>query len=234
MIEKAVIMAAGKGTRMLPLTEKIPKQLIEINGKPFLFYLLDSLRKAGYNKLAIIASHKIEKVRKYIASSGFDVAVIDQGDSEGTAYAIRAAEKFVDGDHFIVLGGDNLWSVNDLSRINKKDDFNYVAGYKVNDPSKYGVLVEDDGKLIKIHEKPRTFVGNFISTGLYKFTPEVFDAIRGIDISPRGEYELVDAISILANEGRVKVLKLEDFWLDLGCLEDIPKVSEFLKENSIG
>lgn len=227
-------MAAGKGTRMLPLTEKIPKQLIEINEKPFLFYLLDSLKKAGYKKFAIIANHKIEKMEEYIDGSDFDAQIIDQGGSEGTAYAVKKAKDFTEDDQFIVLGGDNLWSVNDLKAIQKNDDFNYIAGYEVENPSKYGVLVEENGKLARIHEKPKEFVGNLINSGLYKFTPEVFEIIDSLKKSPRGEYELTDAVSTLAERGKMRVLKLQDFWLDLGCIEDIPKVSEFLKENAIG
>lgn len=234
MIKKAVIMAAGKGTRMLPLTEKIPKHLIEINGKPFLSYLLNSLEKAGYKEFAIIANHKIELMKAFIEDLGLYAQVIDQGGSEGTAYAVKKAKDFAGNDQFIVLGGDNLWSVSDLIAIQKNDEFNYIAGYEVENPSKYGVLVEEDGRLLRIHEKPKEFVGNLINSGLYKFTPEIFNAIEKIDISPRGEYELVDAITLLAKEDKVKVLKLNDFWLDLGCIEDIPKVSEFLKENAIG
>ena len=230
MIEKAVIMAAGKGTRMLPLTKETPKQLIEINRKPFLYYLLDSLQKAGYKKFGIVASHKKEKIEAFIKEYGYDAEIIDQGGTHGTAYAVKAAEKFVDGDNFIVLGGDNLWSVNDLSAMNKEDDLSYVAGYKVDDPSKYGVLVQRCGKLIRIHEKPKEFVGNLINSGLYKFTPEVFEIINSLEKSPRGEYELTDAISVLAEKGEMKILKLQDFWLDLGCIEDIPKVEKFLKE----
>lgn len=233
MIKKAVIMAAGKGTRMLPLTKEIPKQLIDINGKPFLFYLLSSLQKAGYEEFGIIASHKKEKIAEFVKEYGFDARIIDQGGTQGTAYAVRAAEDFVDGEDFIVLGGDNLWSVEDLSSMNREDEYSYIAGYEVAEPSKYGVLVEKDGNLIRIHEKPDSFVGNLINSGLYKFTPEIFEIIKGLKESPRGEYELTDAISVLAKRNKMRVLPLQDFWLDLGCIEDIPKVSKFIKEHSI-
>ena len=82
-------------------------------------------------------------------------------------------------------------------------------------------------------EKPEEFVGNLINTALYKFTPEIFKALDKIKLSPRGEYELTDAITILSKRGKVKVIKVKDWWLDLGCKEDIPKIEEFLKKKNI-
>jgi len=109
------------------------------------------------------------------------------------------------------------------------DDKCYVAGIKVENPQKYGVLVEKNGKLVKIHEKPEKYVGDLINTGLYKFTPDIFKALEKIKLSQRGEYELTDAITLLAEKGKAKVYTLKDYWLDLGSLEDIPKVEKFLK-----
>jgi dTDP-glucose pyrophosphorylase len=114
--------------------------------------------------------------------------------------------------------------------VGVEDEYNWVAGYEVRDPSRYGVFVTKDDYLVRIHEKPKEFVGNIINTGLYKFTPEIFEKIKQINISSRGEYEIVDAITLLATEGKVKVKKIQDYWIDFGCLEDIPKVEEFLKE----
>jgi dTDP-glucose pyrophosphorylase len=228
---KVVVMAAGKGLRMLPITETIPKVLIEINGKPFLYYVLKSLQKAGYNEFGLIVGYRKDMVAKFLMKQGIEAELIEQKEQLGTAHAIKQAKRFVGKENFIALGGDNIWSINDLARMNIKDNLNYIAGYKVNNPEKYGVLVVENDNLVRIHEKPKEFVGNFINTGLYKFTPEIFDAIGKIGLSQRGEYELTDAISLLAKEGKVKVIKIQDFWKDLGKLDDIPGVEKFMKEH---
>ncbi len=227
---KAVIMAAGKGTRMMPLTKETPKVLVEVNGKPFLYFLMERLKKAGYGPIGIIVGYMKEKFPEFLKKYGYDAEIIIQKEQKGTGHAIKLVKKFTAGDDFIVLGGDNLWSVEDLKAMGKKDTNCYISGIKVENPEKFGVLVEENGSLKKIIEKPKEFVGNLINTGLYKFTSEIFEALDKIELSPRGEYEIIDAITILAEEGKVKVINVKDYWLDFGCLEDIPIVEEKLKK----
>lgn len=226
---KAVIMAAGKGTRMIPLTNKVPKVLVEINKKPFIYYVLKNLREAGFDDIAIIVGYKKEKFPKFLEKYGFKAALIEQEEQKGTGHAVKSAKDFAGNSNFVVLGGDNLWSVNDLKAMKQDDNECYIAGIKVENPQKYGVLVEKNGKLVRIHEKPEKYVGDLINTGLYKFTPEIFEALEQIKLSQRGEYELTDAITILAEKGKVNVVQLKDYWLDLGSIEDIEKVEKFLK-----
>jgi dTDP-glucose pyrophosphorylase len=226
---KAVVMAAGKGVRMLPLTKRAPKVFIKINKKPFLYYVLKHLQDAGFEDIGIIVGYKKEQFPKFLEKYGFKAILIEQDEQKGTGHAMKLAKDFAGNENFIVLGGDNLWSVNDLRSMAVEDNLCYVAGIKVENPQKYGVLVTKHNKLIKIVEKPKEFVGDLINTGLYKFTPEIFEALERIKLSPRGEYELTDAISILAEKGKVRVISLEDYWLDLGCKEDIERVEKFLK-----
>jgi dTDP-glucose pyrophosphorylase len=228
---KAVIMAAGKGTRLFPLTENIAKPLIPINDKPFLYYLINNLKKAGFDDFAIIVSYKKEQFTEFLDKYGFNATLIEQKEVNGTGGATKLAKEFVNGDNFILLGGDNLFSMYDLKSLNINDNYNYIFGIKSETPEKYGVIKQKSEKLIKIVEKPKEYVGNLINLGLYKFTPEIFEAIDKINLSPRGEYELTDAITILAEQSKVNVLAIKDYWLDLGCLEDIPKIEKFIKEN---
>ena len=117
--------------------------------------------------------------------------------------------------------------------MNIDNEFCYIAGLKQEHPEKYGVLIEDgDDFLEKIIEKPKEFVGDLINAGLYKFTSEVFDKIDKIKKSPRGEYEITDAVSLLAEEKKVKVKKIKDYWYDFGKPEDIKKLSEFLNNGN--
>jgi NDP-sugar pyrophosphorylase family protein len=163
---KVVIMAAGKGVRMLPLTENIPKVLVEVSGKPFLYYVMKSLEKAGFDRFGIIAGYKKEKIEGFVKEYGFDAEIIEQKEQLGTADAVNKAKDFVAGDNFIVISGDNLFDIKDLKKFNKDDSMNYIAGYKVDNPERYGVLVAEGDALIRIHEKPKEFVGNLINAGL--------------------------------------------------------------------
>jgi len=236
MIKKVVVAAAGKGTRMLHLTKNKSKHLIRVEKKPFLSYLLDNLLKAGYKEIILIVGYKGEKIKKFL--KGYDsknckITVINQFDilkkeEYGTLCPLKCIKDIVK-ENFLMVYGDNLYSVKDLKAFNIDDKYNYVAGFIHEHPERYGVFISDNGFLKEIIEKPKKYVGNLINTGLYKFTPEIFDKISQICKSPRGEYELTDAITLLAKQRKVKIKRIQDYWLDFGNPGDILKVSNFLK-----
>ena len=236
MIKKVVIAAAGRGTRMLHLSRNKSKHLINIKNKPFLGYLLDNIVKAGYKELILVVGYKDEVVKRFLEEYNYKVKLVNQfeilGRNEyGTLCPLKCVKNIVGEDNFLAVYGDNLYSVKDLKAFNIDDDLSYVAGFLHQHPEKYGVLLSDNGFLKKIVEKPKENIGNLINTGLYKFTPEIFDKIPQVKISSRGEYELTDAITLLAREHKVKVKKIEDYWLDFGNPADIIKLSYFLKES---
>ena len=231
---KVVIAAAGKGTRMRHLTKNKPKCLIEIQKKPFLAYLLDNLLKAGYKDIILVVGYKEEMIRDFLKKYKYKVKVINQykilGENEyGTLSALKCVKEILTSENFIMVYGDNLYSVKDLKSFNINDNYHYLAGIWHPHPEKYGVIVSSNGFLEKIVEKPKKFVGNLINTGLYKFTPEIFKKISKIGVSSRGEYELTDAINLLAKEKKVKVKEIQDYWFDFGNPGDIIKLSRFLK-----
>ena len=234
MIKKVVIAAAGRGTRMLFLTKNKPKHLIAVEKKPFLVYLLNNLLKAGYKELIIVAGYQIKKMEDFLKKYKYKTILVNQfeilGEKEyGTACPLKCVRDIIGNEDFLMVCGDNLYSVRDLKAFNLQDKYNYVAGFSHQNPQKYGVLISEDGFLKKIVEKPKRKVGNLINTGLYKFTSEIFDKISKISLSPRGEYELTDAINLLAKEKKVKIKKIQDYWLDFGNPADIIKLSRFLK-----
>jgi len=236
MIKKVVIAAAGRGTRMLHLSRNKSKHLINIKNKPFLAYLLDNLIKAGYQELILVVGYKDEVTKRFLQDYNYQVKLVNQfeilGRNEyGTLCPLKCVKDIIGKNNFLAVYGDNLYSVKDLKAFNLDDGYNYVAGFLHQHPEKYGVLLSDDGFLKKIVEKPKEKIGNLINTGLYKFTPEIFDKIPQVKISSRGEYELTDAITLLAQEHKVKVKKIEDYWLDFGNPADIIKLSHFLKES---
>ena len=149
----------------------------------------------------------------------------------GTACPIKCAKDFIGNENFLSLAGDNFYSVEDLKLMNIDDKYNYVAGCQNEHPERFGVLVKDgDDFLEKIIEKPKEFIGNLINISFYKFTPEIFDVVNKIEKSVRGEYEITDAVSLSAREKKVKIKKINDFWMDFGRPEDIEKMKEILKK----
>jgi len=243
MVTKVVIAAAGQGTRMLELTKDKPKHIIEVQNKPFLFYLLDNLFLAGYREVILVLGFKAELVSEFLekyappGNEEFEIQAVNQyeilGPKEkeyGTACPLKCVGDFIDDD-FIYLNGDNLFSVNDLKSMNIDDEYNYVAGLVHKNPEKYGVLIKDGGDFLeKIIEKPKEYVGDIINAGLYKFTPDIFRKLSLIKKSPRGEYEITDAISLLAKDKKAKIKIINDYWLDFGCPADIEKLSKFIKD----
>jgi len=236
-INQAIILAAGQGTRMLHLTRNKSKHLIKVFHKPFLSYLLNNLLEAGYRELVIVAGYRVDLFKKFLADYHFKAKLINQyeilGDKQkeyGTLCPIKCVKDIAERN-FLVVYGDNLYSIEDLERFNISDEYNYVAGFEHKHPEEYGVLKLEDGFLKEIIEKPKQFVGNLINTGLYKFTSDIFKVIPKVKPSSRGEYELTDAVNLLAKEKMVKVKRLQDFWIDFGQPSDIPKFSRFLSKN---
>jgi bifunctional UDP-N-acetylglucosamine pyrophosphorylase/glucosamine-1-phosphate N-acetyltransferase len=245
MIKKVVVSAAGQGTRMLELSKNKSKHLISVQDRPFLAYLLDNILKAGYREIILVVGYREDMIKEFIKSYKFDgitfdVKIINQFDvlgpkekEYGTACPIKCVKDLVGNENFISLVGDNFYTVDDLKLMNIDDQFCYIAGRKEEHPEKFGVLIEDgDDFLEKIIEKPKEFVGSLVNTSLYKFTPEILEKVFEIEKSPRGEYEITDAISLLAKEKKVKIKKINDFWMDFGRPEDVEKFSKYVENGN--
>jgi len=238
MIKKVVIAAAGQGTRMKHLSKNKPKHLIRVGKKPFLAYLMDNLLAAGYNDFILVIGFRSDLMQEFLKKFGYKARLVNQfeilGPKEkeyGTLCPLKCVKDLIGDENFISIYGDNLFSVRDLKAMNIDDDYIYVGASESEHPEKYGVLITEGGKLKKIIEKPKEFVGNLINKGIYKFTPAIFDKIPYVKLSPRGEYELTDAITLMAQEGKAKVKRLQDYWLDFGNPGDIRKVAQFLRSN---
>lgn len=240
MLTKVVVSAAGRGTRMLHLAKEKPKHLIKVAGKPFLYYLLSNLKEAGFKEIIMVIGYRKELMENFLKeyNGQFKLTIVNQfeklGDKYGTACPLECVQELMAPDEsFVMVMGDNLYSVKDLKKFFLDDDFNYISGLKHPESNKYGVLIRDgEDYLEKIIEKPTTYVGDLINTGLYKFTPEVFAKVPLISKSPRNEYEITDVINLLAKEKKVKIREIEDFWLDFAKPDDIQTIGEFLNNNN--
>lgn len=235
MVKKVVIAAAGRGTRMGEITLDQPKHMIPILGKPFLFYLLKNLKKAGFEKFIVVVGHKSEIVENFLRVYDPNIQTVNQfkilGENEyGTACALKVAEEIVGDEEFVMVNGDSFYSSTNLQKIACQDEFSYLAAVRCKRPERFGVVVQKNGFLEKIIEKPVEPISDLVNCGYYKFTPEVFQEIKHVKKSIRGELELTDVICLLAKKHKVKVEILDDFWLDFGSPRDITKMELFLSD----
>ena len=224
---KAVLLAAGEGVRLLPLTATRPKHLIKVAGKPILQYCLEAVKNAGLNEVIIVTHYMGEAIRQYFGSGeelGLQISYVEQKAVLGTGNAASVAEPFVEDD-FVLIYGDLLFgqdAVKTVLQSYKRGNTAAVMGVvPVDRPESYGIIELDEGKRVKrIVEKPapRQAPSNLANAGVYVFSREVFEKIKQTQSSIRGEWELTDAITLLASEGKT-VLAAElskDDWFDVG------------------
>lgn len=229
-----VIGAAGRGTRMKELTQETPKHLLPVLGKPFLSYVLDRVRQAGFQRIIIIVGYHGDAIRAFVSAMP-DVTVVDQfsafGEQRyGTAVAVHAAVRAVGNSPFVYLMGDNLYSVVDVQAFAAADG-SCIGGMEHPEPQRFGVLETDGDRLVRIVEKPEHPSGNLINVGLYRFTPDVFPVVEKLSPSRRGEFEITDAVNALAQSGTVRVVRIRGTWHDFSRPDDIPRVEAYLRHS---
>lgn len=236
MISKAVIAAAGRGTRMLQLAKNKPKHLIRVHDRPFLYYLLQNLKEAGLKELILVVGHLKEQMEEFKREYNgvFPLTLVDQfaecgKERYGTAMPILAARRLVKEEPFLAIYGDSLYSPTDIRLLaTRKDAFHYLSVIRHSHPEKYGVITTQGDFMQDWHEKPQKFISNLINTGLYKFMPEIFNSLEQLTPSLRGEYELTDIVRAFGQQQKVKVHHIQDYWFDFGNPGDVIKVHKFL------
>ncbi len=233
---KAVVLAAGLGTRLRPITNEIPKAMVKVADKPLIDYSLEKLRDAGIIDVCLVVGYLQEQLEEYVGDGskwGLNVTYVTQEERLGLAHAVNQAKDFVD-DSFIVLLSDNLYA-NELSDLKSQfEEFGGEAGIcvtEVEDPTQFGVVELEGDKIIKMVEKPKEPPTNLAIVGIYFFkSPKLFDIITNLKPSGRGEYEITDAIQGLINQGdEVYAIQMVDWWKDTGTFEDLQEVEKMLK-----
>ncbi|MBI2578210.1 MAG: NTP transferase domain-containing protein [Candidatus Aenigmarchaeota archaeon] len=207
---KAVILAAGRGTRFEPLTLTTPKPLLEVANKPVLEWNLQQLKGVA-NEVVIVVGYLGEKIKERIGDeyNGIRIEYAEQKEPLGTGHALESAKQFLDG-RFIVLNGDDLYHKDDIEACAKRKFA--VLGKEVNNARAFGVINEEGGKLLSIKEKPDQDAG-LANTGLYVLDDSVFDF--QLKKSSRGEYEIIDYVTHLADNGEVRAEIVKKFWQPL-------------------
>lgn len=231
---KAVVLAAGEGIRLRPLTLTKPKVLLPVGNIPVIQHVLDSVKKNGVREVLVVVGYLGEKIQDLVRDGskfGLKVSYVWQRHIKGTGEALSLASDFLD-EPFLVVYGDLYITGSAVKKIlqtYKKRRSNVLALIEVENPKDYGVVrVDKEKRLVSIEEKPEKPLTNLVNAGVYVFTKEVFSEIVKVKESVRGEVELTDAVQGLVRRGlEVYTVKLsEDEWVDLGKPWDLLKANE--------
>ncbi len=224
---KAVLLAAGVGERLMPITASRPKHLIKVGGKPILQFCLEAVKRAGINEAIVVTHYMSEAIRSYFGDDGglgLKLIYVEQKAILGTGNAAEVAEPYVDGD-FVLIYGDLLFGQDAfkqvLSHFKKGKTAAVMGVVPVDRPENYGIIEQNpEGKVKRIVEKPTAgkAPSNLANAGIYAFSKDVFDKIKQTKASIRGEWELTDAITMLAEEGKTVLSSQlsKDDWFDVG------------------
>lgn len=210
---KCVVMAAGEGKRMHPLTYTRPKVMLPVANKPILEWNLENSVKAGIKDFIFIVAYKSEMVRDYFGNGkkwNVNIEYVNQIEPLGTAHAIGSVENFV--DDFIVLSGDTVFGFNDIKNIMKKK--NSMGLIEVENAKEYGIVETKDDKVIHIYEKMEDPFTNLINAGVYHFDKKIFEYIKKTNKSQRGEYEITDTINMVIKKENISAVYLKE-WRDV-------------------
>ena len=230
---RAVILAAGKSTRTYPLTLTKPKPMLKAANKPLLEHNLGAI-KDFVSEAIIVVGYKKEMIEAYFGSKykSIKIKYVEQKEQLGTAHAISLLEPHIKGK-FLLLMGDDLYSKHDIKRCIKHDYSIMVA--KTKNPQNFGVVVERNDVMEDLIEKPQHFVSDLISTALYVLDRKIFECIKKIEKSSRGEFELPDAVRLLSKKEKIRCVKSMN-WISVGYPWDLLNADISLRKgkNSIG
>lgn len=233
---KAVILAAGKGSRLYPLTHHIPKPLLPLANRPTMHYAFDRLKEIGATDICIVVGENENYMREALGDGsqfGIKLSYIRQPEAHGLAHAVGYAKDFVNREPFVLYLGDAMYDkafTDHAQKFSESGAACLTIVMKVPDPSRFGVVVMDDGNNVQtLVEKPKEFVSDLALIGMYYFREQLWDVLPTLQPSPRGEYEITDAMQLLVNAGH-KVLAgvYEGTWYDTGTLDSFLETSTFL------
>ncbi|WP_318570010.1 UTP--glucose-1-phosphate uridylyltransferase AglF [Salinigranum marinum] len=235
---KAVVLAAGKGTRLRPLTEDKPKVLVEVDDRPILADVFDTLIDVGIDEFVVVVGYLKERIIERFGDEyrGVPITYAHQRKQLGLAHALLTVEEHIDDD-FVLMLGDNVFRANIQDVVNRQQETRTDAAFLVEqvpieEASRYGVLRTNEyGEIVEVMEKPDDPPSNLVMTGFYTFSPAIFHACHLVQPSARGEYELPDAIDLLIQSGRtIDAIRMEGWRIDVGYPEDRARAEQRLRE----
>jgi dTDP-glucose pyrophosphorylase len=232
-IRKAVILAAGRGTRMKNITDEIPKPMIPVRGTPILESIVRGLVANGVKRVLIVVGYRKEVITDYFGSGEkFDCEVeyVEQVVQDGTGKVVELAKDFAGQDPFILSYGDILVPAEAYAPLVEFNDVDGKLSVKIDeDVRKGGAVFVEDGRVTNLIEKPGPDqpTSPYYNAGIYSFAPCIFEYTARLELSPRGEYELTDAIAAQVHDGlRIAAVELEGDWADVRDPEVLQELNE--------
>lgn len=235
---KALIASGGRGTRLRPITHTRNKHLIPIANKPILHYAIEAAADAGITEVAIVINADSDEVPRAIGDGsrwGIRITYIPQLTPGGLSQVVALAEEFVGKDQFIFYLGDNM-VVGGVRRFIdefRKSDCNcFLTLSKVKDPERFGVPEIRDGRIVSVEEKPKHPKSSFAVAGIYLYDHHIFEAVKAIKPSARGELEISDAHQYLLDRGyKVGFAEITGWWKDTGKPTDLLEANRLVLDN---
>lgn len=232
---KGLILSGGKGTRLRPLTYTSAKQLVPVANKPVLFYGIEALAAAGIRDIGIVVGDTKDEIKAAVGDgSRWNVAItyIEQDAPRGLAHAVLISEAFIGGHPFVMYLGDNLLNrgINEfVDEFVREAPAAQILLTKVPDPQMFGVAELEEGRVVRLVEKPKAPKSDLALVGVYMFSPAVFDSVKRIKPSFRNELEITDAIQDLIDRGLpVRPHLVQGWWKDTGKLEDMLEANRLI------
>ena len=233
---KAVVLAAGRGTRMKALTADCPKPMLPLAGRPMLAHQLERFAAAGVAEACIVIGYKGEMIREYFAANppaGIELSYVVQHEPNGTGSAALLAKDFAAGGPFLLTFGDIIVDSQVYTELISRGHGSemVLALTHVDDPYRGGAVYVEAERVVKIVEKPPkgTSTTNFLCAGVYLFQDRIFEALGRLKLSARGEYDLTDTISEAVSLGKtVRYFDVPGFWRDVGRPEDLEPASRYV------
>jgi glucose-1-phosphate thymidylyltransferase len=232
---KGVILAAGKGTRLYPVTHHIPKPLLPLANRPTLHYAFDRLKELGITDICLVVGESGPTMVRELRSGeehGIRLSYVTQSEPKGLAHAVGFAREFVGGEPFALYLGDAIYSEGFqkfASRFAESGCANLSIVKPVEDPTRFGVANVDGERIVKLVEKPKVPESNLAMAGLYFFGPQLWSVLPDLLPSARGEFEITDAIQMLIDRGETVLAGVYDgTWFDTGTLDSFLETSDFL------
>lgn len=234
---KGIVLAAGRGTRLRPWTDDTPKPLLVMAGRPIMNYILDGLSEAGIDDLSLVTGYLGEKIVNHYGDNykGMKLRYFEQKELLGTGHALMLAEEELKGETFLLCFGDVLVDPENYKAL---VDFHREGGFEtsitlnhVDDPYAGAAVYMDGDRVVKLIEKPPKgeSATNWNNRGIFVFTPIIFNEVRALKKSPRGEYDLPTAVNRLVEKGRlVGGMPVTGFTSDVGTKEEFAMYEEYI------
>jgi len=237
---KGVILAGGEGTRLYPCTKLVNKTCLPLYDKPVIYYTIKTFVDAGLKEILVITGGEHAGDLLKLLGDGKELGLKEihytyQKEPKGIAHGLALAEDFADNGKIVLILADNIFEDSirqDVEIFEKQEKGARLFLKKVADPERFGVAKVKGNKIIDVEEKPKTPKSNLAVTGLYMYDNQVFDVIRTLKPSARGEYEITDVNNFYIKQNTATFRELKGFWSDVGTFPSLYETSRFMAEKA--